>query len=87
MPTAGSEVSIASTQGGAAVAAADALNPHPSAGGSSEIAPERAESAQAAAEKNALMEVLADLHEKGVLTDAEFAAKLTQVSAQGAQPA
>lgn len=86
MPTEQDEESIASAQGGAAVAAAGAVNPPSVAAGSSETASERAESAQAAAEQSALMEVLADLHEKGVLTDAEFAAKLTQVSAQGAPP-
>ena len=37
---------------------------------------------QAEADKRVLMGVLADLHAKGLLSDAELAAKLAQVAAQ-----
>lgn len=70
----------AGAQAGAAVAAAASVAPPPPAD-THEQTPAPAE--PASADKGVLMGVLADLHAKGLLTDAELAAKLAQVAAQG----
>lgn len=77
------DVSTVSAQGDAAVAAGGAVEPRTLPPNSSEATPEQPESAPASADKSVLMEVLAELHAQGLLSNAELAAKLTQVAAQG----
>ncbi|WP_313565871.1 hypothetical protein [Mobilicoccus sp.] len=70
-PTPDGVAAAATDQAYAAGAAVGAFPPPPSPSGD-----------QAEADKRVLMGVLADLHAKGLLSDAELAAKLAQVAAQ-----
>ncbi len=72
------QVDAAQAQSNAAVAAVAAVEPPVAGSGPGSVDP-----TQAAADKGVLMGVLADLHAKGLLSDAELAAKLAQVAAQG----
>ena len=81
VPTPDGVATVASVQARAADAARDAVPAPPPAGAavSTAAAPQPA---RAEAVKSVLMGVLADLHAKGLLSDAELAAKLAQVAAQ-----